>query len=243
MTDRIAFVGPTLDRTARDRFVNSPNASRIKLAPPARFGDIARAVQDGVAVIVLIDGMFGEAAPPRHKEILYALSQGVVVIGAASLGALRACECAAFGMVGIGRIFEAYRDGVLSADDAVAVLHGPPELGHCALTDPLVTIEANMRMLKVRSLISDPEFEIVMAFARDAHFSQRHAARMLRDCISGDKVRAERLTLELKAHWRDPKADDALEALNYAAELPAVRAKNERSWVLADTQYALASIS
>jgi hypothetical protein len=73
------------------------------------------------------------------------LAAGIPVYGAASMGALRAAELAQFGMVGVGRIFEAYRDGVLEPfdepfedDDEVAVLHGPPELGHRAMSEALV---------------------------------------------------------------------------------------------------------
>ena len=45
------------------------------------------------------------------------------------MGALRAAELHAFGMRGVGRIFEAFRDGELEDDDEVAVVHGPAEPG------------------------------------------------------------------------------------------------------------------
>ena len=32
-------------------------------------------------------------------------------------------------MTGVGRVFAAFRDGILTDDDEVAVLHGPEELG------------------------------------------------------------------------------------------------------------------
>ena len=35
-------------------------------------------------------------------------------------------------MSGVGRIYEAFRDGILEDDDEVAVLHGPEELGYPA---------------------------------------------------------------------------------------------------------------
>jgi hypothetical protein len=40
------------------------------------------------------------------------------------MGALRAAELHTFGMVGVGRVFEGYRDGVYEDDDEVAVVHG-----------------------------------------------------------------------------------------------------------------------
>jgi len=75
-----------------------------------------------------------------HKEILLAMAEGVHVFGAASMGALRAAELHPFGMVGVGRVFEWYRDGVLTADDEVAVAHGPGDAGYRAACDALVDI-------------------------------------------------------------------------------------------------------
>ena len=84
-----------------------------------------RAARGAPRAIGLIDGVFERVLPVWHKEILWAMTQGIHVFGAASMGALRAAELHAFGMVGVGRIFADYRDGVLEADDEVAVLHGP----------------------------------------------------------------------------------------------------------------------
>ena len=59
----------------------------------------------------IIDGYFQQVPSVWHKEILWAMAQGVHVFGSASMGALRAAELAPFGMRGVGLIFEAYRDG------------------------------------------------------------------------------------------------------------------------------------
>ena len=79
-----------------------------------------------------------------HKEILWAMAEGIHVYGSASIGALRAAELHSFGMKGVGRIFEAYRDGVLWDDDEVAVLHGPEEFGYPAVTEAMVNIRATL---------------------------------------------------------------------------------------------------
>jgi len=60
-----------------------------------------------------------------HKEILDVLKKGVTVVGGSSMGALRAAELDAFGMVGAGRIYECYRSGRIEADDEVAVTYNP----------------------------------------------------------------------------------------------------------------------
>ena len=46
------------------------------------------------------------------------------------MGALRAAELHVFGMVGVGRVFELFRDGLLEDDDEVAVAHGPADSGY-----------------------------------------------------------------------------------------------------------------
>ena len=45
------------------------------------------------------------------------------------MGALRAAELSAHGMVGVGRIFGWYRDGVVVDDSEVALLHADAEHG------------------------------------------------------------------------------------------------------------------
>jgi hypothetical protein len=56
------------------------------------------------------------------------------------MGALRAAELQAFGMVGVGRIFELFRDGLLEDDDEVAVAHGPADSGYQPLSEALVNL-------------------------------------------------------------------------------------------------------
>ena len=59
--------------------------------PPAVQGSIVAAVQQfDPSVMLIIDGGFQSEPAVRHKEILWALSRGIPVIGAASMGALRA---------------------------------------------------------------------------------------------------------------------------------------------------------
>ena len=115
-----------------------------RLAPPVRQGELYRAALDRPAAIGLIDGYFEVTPTVWHKEILWAMGQGVHVYGAASIGALRAAELDTYGMKGIGRIYEDFRDGVLEDDDEVAVLHGPEELGYPALTEAMVNIRATL---------------------------------------------------------------------------------------------------
>lgn len=113
----------------------------VEVRPPAVCGDLARLLDDPPAAVGLIDGSFGIAPAVWHKEILDLLSQGVRVLGAASIGALRAAELEVFGMEGAGAIFAAYRSGSIERDDAVMLLQAPEELGFAPLTLALVDAE------------------------------------------------------------------------------------------------------
>jgi hypothetical protein len=129
------FVGPSL----------SPDVARgifpeVVCHPPAAQGDVLRALHAQPRAIAIVDGYFDLVPAVWHKEILVALSTGVPVLGAASMGALRAAELHPFGMVGHGRIFEWYRDGVLTDDDEVAVVHAGAEDGFRPLSQALVDL-------------------------------------------------------------------------------------------------------
>ena len=130
----IVFAGPSLPPADRDSFPD------VEFRAPVGQGDVWRAIEDGPSAIGIIDGYFEGVPSVWHKEILLALSKGIPVAGAASMGALRAAELDTYGMTGIGAIYEAYRDGVYEDDDEVAVLHGPAETGHVAVTVPTVIL-------------------------------------------------------------------------------------------------------
>jgi len=72
--------------------------------PPARKGDVYRIISSGVKTIILIDGVFHSAPSVWQRELLDAMEEGIQVLGASSMGALRAAELHQFGMVGFGVI-------------------------------------------------------------------------------------------------------------------------------------------
>ncbi|KRA81399.1 YcaO-like family protein [Altererythrobacter sp. Root672] len=130
---KVLFAGPSV--------IGLVLPADIEIRPPAKCGDLSDLLSDPPAAVGLIDGYFGTAPTVWHKEILSLLALGVQVIGGASIGALRAAELDRFGMVGVGTLFEAYRTGALIRDDAVMLVHAPPELGFAPLSIPLVDAE------------------------------------------------------------------------------------------------------
>lgn len=167
MTRQILFAGPSLHGAEVSL------APDIVLCPPAAKGDVFAAAQSGATRIGIADGTFDYGAAIWHKEILYALDRGIEVMGAASMGALRAAECAAFGMIGIGRIYEDYAEGRRDADSDVALVHGPAEIGFPPLTDALVDIDATLDRLRASGLLTSAQHRDLADLARHRHFKER----------------------------------------------------------------------
>ncbi|MGZ0231864.1 TfuA-like protein [Streptomyces sp. CPS1] len=88
------FVGPTLPRS--HPMLSAPG---VRPAPPIGHGDLFDPAIGSSDTVLIIDGVYHQAPALRHKEILAAMGRGVRVIGAASIGALRAAELAPFGML------------------------------------------------------------------------------------------------------------------------------------------------
>ena len=168
MSTTQVFLGPSLS-WAEARSV-LPGAV---LRPPARAGDVYTAVRRGAAVIAIVDGYFERVPSVWHKEVLYALSRGVHVFGAASMGALRAAELHPFGMVGIGRIFEWYRDGICTDDDEVAVVHGPRELDFKPASEAMVNIRDALAHALGRGLIGVTTHDTIVREMKRRHYPER----------------------------------------------------------------------
>ncbi|MBK8084899.1 MAG: antibiotic resistance protein [Devosia sp.] len=206
---RVLFAGPTL-------FGVAPDLSGISLRPPARLGDIARAVLEGATAIGLVDGYFDAVAAPWHKEILYALASGATLLGSSSMGALRAAECAPYGMRPVGAIALAYADGSLDDDAAVALCHGPAELGYPPLTEPLVNVTATLARLLAMGLLTQAEHGRLAERAQQLNFRDRTDEALLAD--------AGAATLAAYRQYRvDRKAGDALQLIEALRQCPETR--------------------
>jgi hypothetical protein len=164
----IMFLGPTLHRDQALRWCDAD------VRPPAAMGDVTRAVTERPPAIVIIDGVFEDRPAVWHKEILWALSCGIAVIGAASMGALRAAELHRQGMMGFGRVFDAYASGALTDDDEVAVMHGPEEAGFLPLTTAMVDIRHIVYAARAQAVVSPGDADDLVAQAKSRHFKQRN---------------------------------------------------------------------
>ena len=171
---KVLFVGPSL-------YGSDIDLSGLDVRPPAAQGDVLAAVRDGATAIGLIDGEFGQRAAVWHKEILLALDQGIEVYGASSMGALRAAECAPFGMIPVGVIANAYLDGILDDDAAVALTMAPAEMGSMPLTEPQVDAEATLAHLRALHIIDETTHSDLVERANALHFTERTDDAVMQD--------------------------------------------------------------
>jgi hypothetical protein len=209
----LVFLGPTLPQKEGAALLDA------EFRGPARRGDIYRAVFDGYRTIVLIDGEFHGSPSVWQREIVDALADGVAVHGASSMGALRAAELHQLGMIGHGRVFRWYCDGVLDADDEVALTYGPAELGYPSLSEPLVNIRATLETA-VPDIISRDVFSQLIAQAKARYFPERSFAAVLASDAAATLPWERRRALEkLVAERRvDQKRLDAVRALTVVAD-------------------------
>jgi hypothetical protein len=183
--------------------------------PPVRRGDLPRRC-DG-RLVVIIDGEFGQSLSVSPKEILCLLDAGTHVIGASSMGALRAAELHPFGMEGCGWVFEGYRDGRITGDDEVALAYSP--LDGAPLTVPLVNVRRWLAELRASGQIDAVLSRRLFARARAVFFADRTFER-LRAALSpllGEEATAR--LLRGPSDVTDVKAADARLALDRAASL------------------------
>jgi hypothetical protein len=185
-----------------------------------------------------VDGRFEDIRSVWHKEILFALSSGVAVAGAASMGAIRAAECADFGMVGIGEVFRRYAGGDLVDDADVAQAHGPAELNFLPVSEPWVNVDPTLAKMAAVGIISRREYKLLYDEARAIPFRQRtyHAILTMLRPTSG---RMQLLTGWLERNAVNQKRIDALELVEWLISTRLERSA-DRDWVFSQTSHWIA---
>lgn len=163
----VVYVGPTI--SAEQVSAALPGAD---LRPPVRRGDLHRDRQLHYSLFVIIDGVFlqDEALPPR--EVIDIIEDGAIVLGAASLGAIRAAELWPVGMFGYGLIYRLYRRSILVDEDEVAVLFDPNR-PYPPLTAALVDIRWSLRKAKHRGEVTPLAAQSFLERARGMPFQER----------------------------------------------------------------------
>ncbi len=213
------FVGPSLPRDQAEAFFGGD------YYPPARQGDVLRIVrEEAYDAIALIDGEDFLTGPlVWHKEILYALSRGIRVVGSSGVGAVRGAELSPFGMEGVGEIFRLYREGLLERDDAVGAPFQRTPQGYVRLAEPLVNLRATLEECTRLGEITPEEAEGLGSLGEGIYYRERTFQELLRRGEEEGLFSSSRRALlreSLSRNYVDLLARDALQLLEYLKKTP-----------------------
>ena len=177
----IIFLGPSLSHEKARKIFDADYRA------PARKGDFLRLAADFDVVemaVGFVDGVFLQDYPPTPIEVYHlARKKGVLLAGAASLGALRAVELEKFGMIGIGKIFQLYKTGKLNADDEVAVTFASED-DYQLQSEAMIDIRYNLYLAHKKGVIGEKAKSLLVKLAKDIYFPHRKYAFILEEARS-----------------------------------------------------------
>ena len=211
--DVIVFLGPSLPVSEAERILPAPPA---EYRPPVKRGDLEAVMAEKPKIVCIIDGLFFQDCSVGHREVLKLLNSGIEVYGASSMGALRACELEDFGMIGIGKVFEMYRDGLVESDDEVA-LACDPFTGE-AVSDALIDIRINIGKAADEGVITPDESDIILKTASDMYYPERTYRKIMK--AASESIGEASAGNFMEFIGRDPysqKREDAKELLYLVA--------------------------
>jgi len=235
------FTGPTISPEMAQQYLPAT------YLPPVKLGDVYRIFElFQPRVIGIIDGYFNQVPAVWHKEIMHVMNHGVQVFGAASMGALRAAELDQLGMVGCGKIYEAYQAGVLDFDntiafeddDEVAVIHSPAELGYFSASVAMVNIRFTLEKAELQGVIDQNIRKQLTNIAKGIFYADRNYTSII-DIAKGQGLpEGDLVSLSewLKEHAIDQKQLDAITLLkkinkkSFAGKDKLVASKNTSQW-------------
>ena len=175
----IIFLGPSLSHEKARKIFEAD------YRPPARKGDFLRLAAADFDVVEMaigfVDGVFLQDYPPTPIEVYHlARKNGVLLVGAASLGALRAVELEKFGMVGIGKIFQLYKTGKVNADDEVAVTFAS-EGDYQLQSEAMIDIRYNLYLAHKKGVINEKAKSMLVRLAKEIYFPHRKYTYILEE--------------------------------------------------------------
>jgi|GEM_PF-510395 hypothetical protein len=227
------FLGSSLD-LASARSILSAN-----YFPPIRMGDIYRLLAANLDTIIIIDGEFHASTPIWPREILSALKNGITVIGAASMGALRALELAPYGMIGTGVIYNWYKDGLIEGDDEVSLLHASAEQGYKNISEPLVNIRYTLAQADKAGLLTASERNSLLCYLKKTYYGYRTYPLLFEipEFQNIPAARQKKLRQFIKEQAVDLKRKDAQDTLKAHADGNWKRSVSRSKPMLTPTDY------
>lgn len=213
MNKPIIYLGPTLSREEATKILDADYRD------PAKKGDFLMLSRDTdeKKYVGFVDGVFLHDYPPSPIEVYHlATRKNIELIGAASLGALRAVELEKFGMKGIGKIFQLYKNGIINADDEVAVTF--VRENNILQSEAMIDIRFNLFLAYKKGIITNQTKRRFAKIAKDIYFPFRN----YEDIIKLTQQQFPSIHNELESFRRyilknrdSLKARDAIKLLKY----------------------------
>lgn len=170
----VIFLGPSLSRDKARKILDAD----YRL--PAKKGDLLQLILKEVDIIGLVDGYFLQDYPPTPIEVYNLVrKRNVKVLGSSSLGALRAVELGKYGMIGIGKIFRLFRDGILESDDEVAVTF-TDYMNY--KSEALIDIRYNLFLAQKYKIIDNMTGRSILKISKQTYFPYRTYEDILDKC-------------------------------------------------------------
>ena len=170
----VIFLGPSLSRDKARKILDAD----YRL--PAKKGDLLQLILKEVDIVGLVDGYFLQDYPPTPIEVYNLVrKRNVKVLGSSSLGALRAVELGKYGMIGIGKIFRLFRDGILESDDEVAVTFTDYTNYK---SEALIDIRYNLFLAQKYKIIDNMTGRSILKISKQTYFPYRTYADILDKC-------------------------------------------------------------
>lgn len=210
----VVYTGTSISHSDAGRILDA------EYRPPVRRHDIMRLLKSPPDIIGIIDGVFFDSAAVAHREIIEALKSGVVVVGGGSMGALRASELEPYGMIGVGKIYELYKNGVIESDDEVAVIFDGETLE--PLSVPLVNVRMTAQAAQESGILTEGQAAAVIESARKMFYPERNYQNIVAASVkAGTITDSEKVKLLgfFKEHEVDVKRQDAVLVLETIKEL------------------------
>lgn len=187
---------------------------KAQLRPPIRRGDLYRDRILRFGVFVVIDGVFEQELAISPREVVDVVEDGAAVIGASSMGALRAADCRPAGAVGVGCVYRLFRRRAIGSEDEVAVSF-LPDCPYPPLSESLVNIRVALRRAARRGVLDLRYAERMVRVATRLRHVERSWRRVLDEIPCPD----QRAGVAQFVSRTDVKREDARCAFRLVANL------------------------
>jgi len=209
MTEKIViFTGPSLHPAQALKIL------KAEYYPPVKRGDITTAIHNGAEIIGIIDGVFHQEPAVSHREILDALNKNVIIVGGASMGALRASELDELGMIGVGYVYNQYKSGSIESDDDVAVVFNPENMQQ--LSEAFISMKYNLEKALKQGIITKNEFNEIIIQLKSTYYPKRNYNIIFNVLNENHSNNLKKFLDENKV---DVKTKDAIAVLKYIKRL------------------------